>query len=199
MKSHAAKTAGLPLFLLASLYLFSCAGKPHPAPMQSFAPPVSTVPKPPILHPDLPLMATVLPFESVDTDADQLLDEAAKPVPKRRKPPAAKPATETPDTAVAPPAPTAAEQAKSEAEVPAIVGLSSHDSGDARSETEGSIDDTERGLNTIGRPLDAAEEKTAEQIRQYIRQARKALSTGDVDGAHTLAAKAKVLLSELSE
>jgi hypothetical protein len=119
-----------------------------------------------------------------------------KPIPKRKKPPVAKPAPETSDTAVAPP-PT--EQAKTEAEVPAIVGLSSHDSGDARSETEGSIDETERGLNNIGRTLTAAEEKTAEQIRQYIRQARKALTTGDVDGAHTLAAKAKVLFGELSE
>jgi hypothetical protein len=196
MTLHAAKAAWLSPFLVASLYLSACAGKPHPAPMQSFAPPVSTVPKPPILHPDLPLMATVLPFESVDTDADELLDEAAKPIPKRKKPPVAKPAPETSDTAVAPP-PT--EQAKTEAEVPAIVGLSSHDSGDARSETEGSIDETERGLNNIGRTLTAAEEKTAEQIRQYIRQARKALTTGDVDGAHTLAAKAKVLFGELSE
>jgi hypothetical protein len=32
-----------------------------------------------------------------------------------------------------------------------------------------------------------------------VRGAKKALNSGDVEGAHTLAAKAKALLSELNE
>ena len=39
---------------------------------------------------------------------------------------------------------------------------------------------------------------TAAQIREYLKQARVALGSGDVDGASTLAAKAKVLLGELN-
>jgi hypothetical protein len=51
------------------------------------------------------------------------------------------------------------------------------------------------GLN---RSLNDQEQKTAAQIREFLKQAREALASGDVDGAHTLAAKAKVLLSELA-
>jgi hypothetical protein len=53
-------------------------------------------------------------------------------------------------------------------------------------------------LDNIGRKLNGQEEKTAGQIREFLKQARAALGSGDVDGAHTLAAKAKVLLGELS-
>ena len=35
-------------------------------------------------------------------------------------------------------------------------------------------------------------------MREFLKQAKEALITGDEDGANTLAAKAKVLLSELS-
>ena len=38
---------------------------------------------------------------------------------------------------------------------------------------------------------------TAEHIREFIKEAKAALASGDVDGASTLAAKAKVLLAEL--
>jgi hypothetical protein len=58
---------------------------------------------------------------------------------------------------------------------------------------------TERGLNGITRSLNEQEQKTAAQIREFLKQARDALSTNDVDGAHTLAVKAKVLLSELTQ
>jgi hypothetical protein len=54
-------------------------------------------------------------------------------------------------------------------------------------------------LNSIGRKLNDPETKTAAQIREYLKQARGALVSGDVDGARTLAAKAKVLLGELSQ
>ena len=58
---------------------------------------------------------------------------------------------------------------------------------------------TERGLKGINRPLSDQEKKTAAQIKQYLKQARQALNTGDVDGAATLAAKAQVLLRELTQ
>jgi len=82
--------------------------------------------------------------------------------------------------------------------VSAIGQLSSGDPSDLRWQTESSISATEHGLNNIGRKLNDQEMKTAAQIREFLKQARAALASGDVDGAHTVALKAKVLLGELS-
>jgi hypothetical protein len=82
--------------------------------------------------------------------------------------------------------------------VSAIGQLSSGDHPDLWRETVDSITATERGLNEIHRTLSKQEQKTAAQIREFLKQAKEALSSGDVDGAHTLAAKAKLLLSEFS-
>ncbi len=49
----------------------------------------------------------------------------------------------------------------------------------------------------ISRQLNYQEQKTAAQIREYIKHAREALTAGDVDGASNLATKAKLLLDEL--
>jgi hypothetical protein len=83
--------------------------------------------------------------------------------------------------------------------VSAIGQLSTGDSSDLRQQTIGSIAAIERGLNGISRSLSDQEKKTAAQIREFLKQARTALASGDVDGAHTLTVKAKVLLGELSQ
>jgi hypothetical protein len=86
--------------------------------------------------------------------------------------------------------------------VPAVSAIGQLSSGDPvsfRNQTEDSIAAIERGLNGINRPLDDTEQKTAGQIREFIKQAKTALSTGDTDGAHTLAEKAKALLAELTK
>jgi hypothetical protein len=82
--------------------------------------------------------------------------------------------------------------------VSAIGQLSSGDPSDLRQQTENSIAATERGLNAITRPLNDQEQKTAAHIREFLKNAKQALASGDVDGAHTLSAKAKVLLGELN-
>jgi hypothetical protein len=94
-----------------------------------------------------------------------------------------------------------AEQASNGAapEVSAIGQLSSGDPSDLRNQTEDSIASTQRGVNNLNRQLNDQELKTVAQIREFLKQARTALTTGDVDGAHTLALKAKVLLSELNQ
>ena len=61
------------------------------------------------------------------------------------------------------------------------------------------IADIERRLNGINRGLGDSEQKTADHIREFLKQARAALASGDVEGAHTLAAKAQVLLEELTK
>ncbi|HUX27640.1 MAG TPA: hypothetical protein VMV39_02585 [Terracidiphilus sp.] len=83
--------------------------------------------------------------------------------------------------------------------VSAIGQLSTGDPSDLRGQTVDSIAATERTLNGINRKLNTQEEKTAAQIREFLKQAKAALNSGDVDGAHTLALKAKVLLAELSQ
>jgi hypothetical protein len=182
---------------LLPLFLTACFDKPHPQPAQEFAPPVANLPKPPATHPELPDSTVNFAMEPLDTDTDAIVEEAAKPVVRRRKP-----VSKTPESGDNAQSASGGSQAENEtSEVPAIGTLSSGDPSalpDLRGVTAVSITDTERGLKNIGRPLSGEEQKTAVQIRQYIRQARKALNTGDVEGASTLAAKAKALLSELS-
>jgi hypothetical protein len=83
--------------------------------------------------------------------------------------------------------------------VSAIGQLSSGDPANSRQQTENSIADIERRLNSFNRTLNDSERKTADHIREFLKQAREALATGDVEGAHTLAAKAQVLLTELTK
>jgi hypothetical protein len=85
-------------------------------------------------------------------------------------------------------------------EVSALVGpLSSGDPVNYRQQTEATIASIERGLNGINRTLNDSDQKTADQIREFLKQARTALASGDVDGAHNLAAKAQVLLAALTQ
>jgi hypothetical protein len=91
------------------------------------------------------------------------------------------------------------EVAPSPTAVPAIGVISSGDPPNFRYQTEDSIAAIERGLNGINRSLNDSEQKTASQIREFVKQAKAALTSGDIDGAHTLAAKAKVLLDELTK
>ena len=81
--------------------------------------------------------------------------------------------------------------------VPAIGQLSSGDAPNLRQQTDDSIASTEKSLNGITRNLNDQEKEKAAQVREYLKQARDAMTSGDVDGAHTLAIKAKVLLDEL--
>jgi hypothetical protein len=182
MNLRARNVAWLLPFLLTGCFHF------HKAQIQQdqFFAPLANLPKPPLVHPDLPDDALVIPTQPLATDAD--MEQEPLPPAKHRRP--AKPAQQAADS---PPEP---------AETPgvsAIGQLSSGEPADLRLETSDWIAVTERGLNGLTRKLSGQEQKTAAQIREYLKQAREALISGDVDGAHTLAAKAKVLLSELNQ
>ena len=82
--------------------------------------------------------------------------------------------------------------------VSALGELSSGDHTNLRQQTEDSIAAIERGLNGINRTLTEPEQKSAAHIREFVKQAKAALASGDVEGAHTLTAKAQVLLAELT-
>jgi hypothetical protein len=137
---------------------------------------------------ELPASQSVIPAEPIYN-----MREQAEPIrqPARHR----RPANENGDDATANPEGTG-NPAQS---VNAIGALTSGDPASVRQQTEESIAAIERGLNGINRSLDDSEQKTAEHIREFVKQAKGALASGDVDGAHTLAAKAKVLLDELTK
>jgi hypothetical protein len=139
----------------------------------STQPPPSQLPPPEVAIPTAPT-----------TNVSGLPEQTPKPPVRRKKPPT-EGDTDAPQVAAAPP------------EVSAIGQLSSGDPIDLRQKTEASIAATERSLNNISRGLNDQDQKTAAHIREFLKQAKAALASGDVDGASNLAAKAKVLLSEL--
>jgi hypothetical protein len=161
---------------------------------QTLAPPiVDAQPKQPATVSKAELPPPVVgPPPSQPTTPDTTTKPVAPPKkPARKKSTPAAPAqpTQEASNASATPSPS----------VPAIGTLSGGASGDQRSQTEDMINSTEKGVNGITRSLSDAETKTAAQIHEFLKQAREALATGDVDGALTLAKKAKVLLAELNQ
>ncbi|HZD45749.1 MAG TPA: hypothetical protein VE109_06685 [Acidobacteriaceae bacterium] len=114
-------------------------------------------------------------------------------------------ATPTPDTNPPPPesqnAKVTAPTPKGDAAAPTSIGqltaAPSPDSSGSRQQASELIDSTHRGVNSL-RNLNGDQNKTVAQIRSFLDQAGRALHNGDVDGAHTLATKAKTLLDELT-
>jgi hypothetical protein len=127
-----------------------------------------------------------VPAQPTKPDANAQTQPPPKPPVRHKKPQST------------PPQPTQ-QAAAPDPGVSAIGQLSSGAPSDQRQQTSDSITATERGLNSITRNLSGLEQKTAAQIREWLKQAHDALDHGDVDGAHTLAAKAKALLTELNQ
>ena len=169
---------------LLPLLLTACFHKTDKAQVEPLAPPIEDAPLPkPVPSPtELPPPVITVPNQAPVPDTNQQPQKPAKLPVKHRKPPA-----------------NSTQQASIESPgVSAIGQLSSGDPSDLRQQTVNSLAATERGLSGITRQLSDQEQKTAAQIREFLKQARAALASGDVDGAHTLAAKARVLLGELS-
>ncbi len=78
-----------------------------------------------------------------------------------------------------------------------LTAAPSPDSSGSRQQASDLIDSTQRGVNSLHN-LNGDQNKTVAQIRSFLDQAERALHNGDVDGAHTLATKAKTLLDELT-
>ena len=170
----------LPLLLTGCIF-----HKTRPAPIQPLAPTIEA--SLPLEVASLELQPAIVVIPAIPIYNLKVPAEPIKQPAKHRKP-ANKSAEESAEVA-ANPTPAA----------PAIGELSAGDPANFRRQTEDSIAAIERGLGGINRPLDDAEQKTADHIREFVKQAKAALSSGDIDGAHTLAAKAKVLLDELTK
>lgn len=188
------KTPRKSVALLLPLLLSGCFHKEQQAQNQPpLAPPVVDTPPPaPAPSPkDLPPPVVTVPQtqpnpepapepKTVDKPAKHPAHHTTKPDPKTDAKPTEQASNSTPP------------------EVSAIGKLSAGDPSDLRNQTEDSIASTEKGVNNLNRQLNDQEQKTLSQIKEFLKQARTALTTGDVDGAHTLALKAKVLLGELN-
>lgn len=190
MKARVARIA-----LVLPLLLSACSHKNHTQNQPPLAPPIEDTPLPaPNKAPaNLPPSVITKPQPPVTEAPPAPKPEPTTPPKRTRK--TSKPAQAT----AAPPAVAPQPPANTTPAVSALGDLSSGDAADNRQQTTNSINDVERGLNTINRKLNDQEQKTSAQIREFIRQARTALSSGDIDGAHTLAIKAKVLLGELNQ
>jgi len=160
---------------------------------QTLAPPIVDTPPPKpatVSTADLP-PPVVTPPTPPATTADATPEPPPKKPVHHPKKPAETPAQSAQETASATPSATSG--------VSAIGEFSSGASGDQKTKTDEMIGNTEKGLNSINRQLSDSEKKTDAQIREFLKQAKDALNTGDVDGAQSLVNKAKVLLEELKQ
>jgi hypothetical protein len=168
-------------WLLLLVFLTGCIHKKQVAQNTPLAPQIENGPPPEL---NLPPQSELPPPDAtaqVQQPAPVVTAPSAPPKKPKHKKPSANP-----------------QQASIEAPAVSAIGqLSTGDPPDLRQQTDASIAATEKSLNGINRKLSEQEQKTAERIREFLKQARAALTTGDVDGAHTLALKAKVLLDEL--
>jgi outer membrane biosynthesis protein TonB len=183
------KLPGRIVAFLLPFALTGCFHRSHSSQTQPLAPPVTSqqaatpAPEPATPTPSTPVVTEqAKPAEAVPQQAEQTPAETPKPPVHRKKP------VNHPTQQAAVPS----------SGVSAIGQLSSGNPGDYRRQTEDSIAAAERNLRAINRPLNDQEQRTVAHIRDFLKQARQALGSGDVDGAHTLTAKAKVLLAELS-
>jgi hypothetical protein len=177
----------LQLFLTACIHIHITRHKPVRALPPSIHTKLATTP---IELSDAELMIPIAPLISDITD---LPEQSLKPPIKRKKP-----VGDTQLAAGESAGESTGESTGESAGVSAIGQLSSGDLPAEWHETADSITATESGLNNIHRTLSTQERKTGAQIRQFLKQAKEALDSGDIDGAQTLVAKAKVLLKELT-
>jgi hypothetical protein len=110
-----------------------------------------------------------------------------------------------PEVAAAPPegqnmkvtAPTPSGDTSQPTPIGQLTAGPTQDTAGSRQQASDLIDSTQRGVNSL-RNLNGDQNKTVAQIRSFLDQAQRALHNGDVDGAHTLATKARTLLDELT-
>jgi len=172
--------AKIAAWLLPMLLLTGCPRKTQLAQNQPLAPPIEDVPppKPEPAPTNLPPPEVTIPVQPEPEIAPP--PEPVKKPPKHKKPPNTNP-----------------QVASNEMPVSAAGTLSAGDPPNVRQRADASIESTEKSLNGISRKLNDQEQKTAAQIREYLKAARDALTAGDADGANRLAFKAKALLDEL--
>ena len=176
--------------LVLVLALTACHNKQQALTQPPLAPPIVDQPLPPPdkAPADLPPPVITVPQEQQPAPEAQESPPPPPPKPKHHKPKGSSPADQQ-NTQLA--------QNNAPPQVSAEGNFTPMESADMRKETSDSIAQTEKGILAITRKLNEQEQKTRAQVLEFLKQAKAAMNTGDVDGAHTLAVKAKVLLGEL--
>jgi len=192
MKLDARKVAWL-----LPLLLSGCVHNTNVSQTQYLAPNIDDTPPPPNLAPaNLP--SPVITIPKTDKPVIVVQEQPAKQPPKHKKPASKTTGTTPTNSAAGPPGTQIAENAPPP-EVNAGGDFTTPpEAPDMKRQTEASIAEIEKGLNGIAHKLSDTEEKTSMQIKEFLKEARTALNSGDVDGANTLTKKAKALLGELS-
>jgi hypothetical protein len=115
---------------------------------------------------------------------------AAKPRRERRKP-----------TAKPVPEPAQVVSTEPPAENSAVGALTSGGEANPRSQQEAAdmIAANEKRLNALSAQILEEQKPQISQVKNFQRQAQEALTSGDDEGAKTLATKAKLLLDDLSK
>jgi outer membrane biosynthesis protein TonB len=184
MKSHTARVA-----LVLLLALTACHNKNQVQNQPPLAPPIEDAPPPPPNNAPQnlpPPVITVPQPQQPAQQAEQTPPPAPPPKPKPHKPkPSEQKNTEEAENNGTP-------------QVSAEGNFTPVESADLCKQTSDSIAEIEKGLSAITRKLSDQEQKTRDQILEFLKQAKTALASGDLDGAHNLAVKAKVLLGELN-
>jgi hypothetical protein len=198
-----------PATALLCVFCTACSHKTSSSPQQAQAPPLQTgkgtLP---------PLSSTQQQEKSTSPLASPLPPPSAQSVPlppppppkkvrRRTKTAPAKPSDTAQSSSTAPQtAQVSVEQPPGAAAGSPIGQLTTGDTAlgeKTKRETVDLIGATQQGLLGIKRTLSTDEKTTVAQIRNYLKQAQQALETGDTDGAHLLATKAKALLDELTK
>ncbi|HEY1984854.1 MAG TPA: hypothetical protein VGG85_05570 [Terracidiphilus sp.] len=181
---------------LLPLLLCACVHNANQSQVQPLAPPIEDEPvlKPNKAPDKLPPPVITIPQETPIVVSQA---EPPKPAPKHKK--TAPKATTPAATAPAPAQTTQTASATPPPEVNAIGQLATRETSNSTKKASDDIADVEKGLSGISRKLSEQEEKTSTQIKEFLKQAKTALTTGDAEGAATLVAKAKVLLGELTQ
>jgi hypothetical protein len=133
--------------------------------------------------------------------AEHTARDAEKPAETERKtaPPdtAQAPATPPPSQPLRVTAPTPSGEMAQTSSIGQLTAGPVQDSAFSRQQAATVISATEHGVDSL-RNLNGDQSRTVLQIRSFLDQAERALHNGDVDGASTLATKAKTLLDELT-
>lgn len=198
--------------MLLALCAAGCSPKPKRTSASAQAPPLQGTQTPPVIPQQKPESP---PKSSLPQPSAQSVPPQLPPPPKHRvkhprhkkpSPPASSSSgatqTASAQTGAASPAASGAPNMSSPSSSTPIGELTVGDSAvgeQSRNDTVNLIQDTERRLAQVKRPLSNEEQVTDNQIRTFLKQARQALNSGDTDGAHTLATKAKLLLDELTK
>ncbi|HTY85121.1 MAG TPA: hypothetical protein VMB19_12935 [Silvibacterium sp.] len=192
--------------IAAVLLLFGIAGCQHK--VQSAAPPP---PPPPVYPPNtiandqpMPQPPPPKPVE-VKPPGSDVAQQA--PPPKPKKTPRHRKSTESAteqtakESSATPPEATQVATTGQPPSASPIGQLTASDSTSTltRQGVQDLIASTQNGLDGLKRALNSAEQQTATEIRTFLTKAKKALDQDDLDGANTLATKAKVLLEELTK